>query len=260
MADLDSRQLLGDSRCERGGRAFCRSRYWLPVPPYGTQAPGFDRYKVSAYECTSISDGARSFPIPDKWGTNVAKEALAADEAAFMSKGMVTVPFNSELINTSSKQSSSTVARASRPSSRPRVRLDARCKTLPPPALTQEHRHRADVAHLRPGQTNGFVPTMAPGGVRTPRSCCRQRRSVCRETSLRPGDRCREFGDAFEHGIKGNALNDHSLSLAVTAFSLAETALLLSNSLQERMYRAGDGRRVTIVSFDFGKGECHAER
>ena len=78
--------------------------------------------------------------------------------------------------------------------------------------------------------------------------------------SLRPGDRCRECGDAFEHGIKGNALNDRSLSLAATAFSLAKTALPLSNSLQKRMYKAGDGRRATIVWFDFGKGECHAER
>jgi len=65
--------------------------------------------------------------------------------------------------------------------------------------------------------------------------------------SLRPGDRCRECGDAFEHGIKGNALNDRSLSLAATAFSLAETALPLSNSLQKRMYKAGDGRRATAV-------------
>jgi len=47
---------------------------------------------VSAYECTSINDGARSFPMPGKWVTNIAKkEALAAAEAAFMSKGMVTV-------------------------------------------------------------------------------------------------------------------------------------------------------------------------
>lgn len=47
---------------------------------------------VSAYECTSINDGARSFPMSDKWVTNLAKkEALAAAEAAFMSTGMVTV-------------------------------------------------------------------------------------------------------------------------------------------------------------------------
>jgi len=32
------------------------------VPPAAAQAPGFYRYKVGAYECTSINDGARSFP------------------------------------------------------------------------------------------------------------------------------------------------------------------------------------------------------
>jgi hypothetical protein len=74
------------------------------VPPAATQAPGFYRYKVGAYECTSINDGARSFPMPDKFVTNVAKEeALAAAEAAYMPKGMVTVPFNPQLINTGSK-------------------------------------------------------------------------------------------------------------------------------------------------------------
>ena len=68
------------------------------------QAPGFYRYKVGSLECTSINDGARTFPMPDKFVTNVAKdEALAAAEAAYMPKGMVTVPFNPQLINTGSK-------------------------------------------------------------------------------------------------------------------------------------------------------------
>jgi hypothetical protein len=58
------------------------------VPPSGAQGPGFDRYKVSPYECTSTNDGARSFPMPDKCATNVAKEeALAAAEAAYMPTG-----------------------------------------------------------------------------------------------------------------------------------------------------------------------------
>ena len=35
------------------------------------QAPGFYRYKVGTYECTSINDGARSFPLPDTFVTNV---------------------------------------------------------------------------------------------------------------------------------------------------------------------------------------------
>jgi hypothetical protein len=42
------------------------------------------------------------------------------------------------------------------------------------------------------------------------------------------------------------------LVLAATAFSLAETALLLS-SFQERMYEIRDGRRTTILRFDLSK-------
>jgi glyoxylase-like metal-dependent hydrolase (beta-lactamase superfamily II) len=74
------------------------------VPPAAAQAPGFYRYKVGAYECTSINDGARSFPMPDTFVKNVPKEeALAVADAAYMPKGMVTVPFNPQLINTGSK-------------------------------------------------------------------------------------------------------------------------------------------------------------
>ena len=73
-------------------------------PPAGAQAPGFYRYKVGSFECTSINDGARTFPMPDTFVKNVPKEqALAAAEAAYMPKGMVTVPFNPQLINTGSK-------------------------------------------------------------------------------------------------------------------------------------------------------------
>jgi len=74
------------------------------APAAAAQAPGFYRYKVGTLECTSINDGARTFPMPDKFVTNVSKdEALAAAEAAYMPKGMVTVPFNPQLINTGSK-------------------------------------------------------------------------------------------------------------------------------------------------------------
>ena len=74
------------------------------APAAAAQAPGFYRYKVGSIECTSINDGARSFPLPDKWVTNVSKDmAIAAAEAAYMPKGMVTVPFNPQLINTGGK-------------------------------------------------------------------------------------------------------------------------------------------------------------
>jgi glyoxylase-like metal-dependent hydrolase (beta-lactamase superfamily II) len=74
------------------------------APPAGKQAAGFYRYKVGQFECTSINDGARTFPMPDGFVRNVPKDqALAAAEAAYMPKGMVTVPFNPQLINTGSK-------------------------------------------------------------------------------------------------------------------------------------------------------------
>jgi glyoxylase-like metal-dependent hydrolase (beta-lactamase superfamily II) len=107
MIDLSRRQLLAGAVA--AGAASALSPLGAPaaraaVAPAGAQAPGFYRYKVGDYECTSINDGARSFPLPDKWVTNVAKdEALAAAEAAYMPKGMVTVPFNPQLINTGSK-------------------------------------------------------------------------------------------------------------------------------------------------------------
>ena len=105
MTDFDRRQLLAGAAAMGAVAALSpSSTARAAVPPSGTQAPGFYRYKVGAYECTSINDGARSFPMPDKWVTNVAKEeALAAAEAAYMPKGMVTVPFNPQLINTGSK-------------------------------------------------------------------------------------------------------------------------------------------------------------
>jgi glyoxylase-like metal-dependent hydrolase (beta-lactamase superfamily II) len=107
MIDLNRRHLLAGAAA--AGAAAALTPFGMPtaratVPPVGAQAPGFYRYKVGANECTSINDGARSFPMPDTFVKNVPKEeALAAAEAAYMPKGMVTVPFNPQLINTGSK-------------------------------------------------------------------------------------------------------------------------------------------------------------
>jgi len=74
------------------------------APASGKQTAACYRYKVGDIECTSINDGARSFPMPDGWVRNIPKEqALAAAEAAYMPKGMVTVPFNPQLVNTGGK-------------------------------------------------------------------------------------------------------------------------------------------------------------
>ena len=103
MIDLSRRQLLA-SAAAAGAMASLGTKARASEPPADAQAPGFYRYKVGSYECTSINDGARSFPMPDKFVTNVPKEqALAEAEASYMPKGMVTVPFNPQLINTGSK-------------------------------------------------------------------------------------------------------------------------------------------------------------
>jgi glyoxylase-like metal-dependent hydrolase (beta-lactamase superfamily II) len=107
MTELNRRQIMAGAAA--AGAAAALSSLGAPsagaaMSPAGAQAPGFYRYKVGDYECTSINDGARSFPMPDTFVTNVPKEqALAAAEAAYMPKGMVTVPFNPQLINTGSK-------------------------------------------------------------------------------------------------------------------------------------------------------------
>ncbi|MCP3470191.1 MBL fold metallo-hydrolase [Bradyrhizobium sp. CCGUVB1N3] len=106
MTELNRRHLLAGAAA-LGAAGFSRlgtTPANAAVPQSGAQAPGFYRYKVGSFECTSINDGARTFPMPDKFVTNVPKEeALAAGDAAYMPKGMVTVPFNPQLINTGSK-------------------------------------------------------------------------------------------------------------------------------------------------------------
>src|SRR5579871_3332802 len=105
MTDLSRRELFGVAAAAGAAAALPPlTSARAAVAPAGAQAPGFYRYKVGDYECTSINDGARSFPMPDKFVVNASKdEALAAAEAAYMPKGMVTVPFNPQLVNTGSK-------------------------------------------------------------------------------------------------------------------------------------------------------------
>lgn len=74
------------------------------APATGKQAPSFYRAKLGEFEITQLSDGARTFPMPDIFVRNVSKDtAIAAAEAAYMPKGQVTVPFNPVVVNTGSK-------------------------------------------------------------------------------------------------------------------------------------------------------------
>jgi glyoxylase-like metal-dependent hydrolase (beta-lactamase superfamily II) len=83
---------------------FAPSLAHAAAPMAAKQAPGFYRFKLADYEITILHDGARTFPLPDSFVTNVGRdEALTAAGAAFMPPGKVTVPFNPTLINTGSK-------------------------------------------------------------------------------------------------------------------------------------------------------------
>src|SRR5215831_18437912 len=74
------------------------------APPAGRQAPGFYRYKVGSYEITVVTDGARSFPLPDTFVTNVKKDEVnAALEAAHLPRDTMTLVFNPIVVNTGSK-------------------------------------------------------------------------------------------------------------------------------------------------------------
>jgi glyoxylase-like metal-dependent hydrolase (beta-lactamase superfamily II) len=103
MLDVSRRTLLMGATAALAP-ALPTSPAGAAAPPVGKQAAACYRYKVGDIECTSINDGARTFPMPDGWVTNVSKEeALAAAEAAYMPKGKVTVTFNPQLINTGGK-------------------------------------------------------------------------------------------------------------------------------------------------------------
>ena len=107
MTELSRRSLL------TGAAAITTAALAMPggatpargaAPPTGKQAPGFYRYKIGDFELTQISDGGRTFPMPDGFVRNVPKEqALAAAEAAYMPKGMISIPFNPVVINTGAK-------------------------------------------------------------------------------------------------------------------------------------------------------------
>jgi hypothetical protein len=106
MIELSRRHLLASAAAVGGvsvlppGGSTARAA----VPPATTQAPGFYRYKVGSIECASINDGVRTFPMPDSFVKNAPKEeVLAAAEAAYMPKGMVTTSFNPQLVNTGGK-------------------------------------------------------------------------------------------------------------------------------------------------------------
>ncbi|MGO9849827.1 MAG: MBL fold metallo-hydrolase [Methylocella sp.] len=91
-----------------GAAAIVPATVLLPAqaaaPLAGTQAPGFYRYKVGDFEISVVTDGAATFPLPDKFVQNHPKaEVQKALAAAYQPMDTVTVPFTPIVINTGPK-------------------------------------------------------------------------------------------------------------------------------------------------------------
>jgi glyoxylase-like metal-dependent hydrolase (beta-lactamase superfamily II) len=65
---------------------------------------GVYRYKLGDVELIQVLDGARTFPMPDKFVVNVEKEQFAAAfEALYMPKGQVTISFSPLVVKSGGK-------------------------------------------------------------------------------------------------------------------------------------------------------------
>jgi len=74
------------------------------APATGKQAPGFYRYKIGDIEVTIVTEGARTFPLPDNFVVNQSKEEVnKALEAAYMPRDKMTIYFAPIVVNTSGK-------------------------------------------------------------------------------------------------------------------------------------------------------------
>ena len=113
MTDLNRRDFL--TAAAVGAAAALAPSAHAAAPSAGTQAPGYYRYKVGSFEVTVVTDGAATFPLPDKWVQNHAKaEVQKVLAEAHQATEKVTVPFTPIVINTGPSLCSSTPAMARR--------------------------------------------------------------------------------------------------------------------------------------------------
>jgi glyoxylase-like metal-dependent hydrolase (beta-lactamase superfamily II) len=123
------------------------------APLGGPQAAGFYRMRLGAYEITILNDGARTFPMPDRFVRNVPRdEALGAAQAAYMPPGQVTVPFNPTLINSGAKLILIDTGNGSVPGA-PVGRLVTNLKAA---GIRPEDVDLVLLSHLHPDHTNGL--------------------------------------------------------------------------------------------------------
>lgn len=107
MTDISRRAVLAGAAAATAAIAAGPGRITsasAASPKADAQAPGFYRYNVGDAQVTVVTDGARSFPLPDTLVTNASKDEVnAALEAAYMPRDIMTIYFSPIVVNTGSK-------------------------------------------------------------------------------------------------------------------------------------------------------------
>jgi glyoxylase-like metal-dependent hydrolase (beta-lactamase superfamily II) len=108
MPEMNRRTMLAGTAAAAGTAVFgpiaALESARASVPLAGKQVPGWYRYKVGEIEVTVVTDGARTFPLPDSYVTNVKKEEVSAMLAAnFLDPANLTTSYTPIVVNTGSK-------------------------------------------------------------------------------------------------------------------------------------------------------------
>jgi glyoxylase-like metal-dependent hydrolase (beta-lactamase superfamily II) len=104
MANITRRKLFAGAAAISAGSALAPLVGKTAMAAVETKSTGVYRYKVGDVEIIQLMDGARTFPMPDKFVVNISKdEAIKAAVAAYMPEGKVTIPFAPMIVNTGSK-------------------------------------------------------------------------------------------------------------------------------------------------------------
>ena len=105
MTDFTRRKLFATAAAATAATALAPlARGTAQAAAAAGRGTGVYRYKLGSYEIIQLMDGARTFPMPDKFVVNVSKdEAIKAAAAAYMPEGKVTIPFSPMIVNTGSK-------------------------------------------------------------------------------------------------------------------------------------------------------------
>ncbi len=128
------------------------------APATGKQAPGFYRYKVGSYEITVVTDGARSFPLPDTFVNNAKKDEVnAALEAAYLPKDTVTLVFNPIVINTGSKLIAIDTGYGAAEAAKPNSTFGLYQQNLAAAGIDAKSIDTVIISHYHPDHVNGLV-------------------------------------------------------------------------------------------------------